>query len=169
MQWRPDSTPRTSLQRCLLTQPLPTTIPRFWLTQVCDFNLSKIMVEEGSMAASSTAVTNPRWVQHRSVPSRPTALHPTTPHSTSTLVAHPAMHCLPACSFCAQAPWPRELAFFCSVLLANSLTARLLPCCRWLAPEVLAGGTHTRASDVYAYGVVLWGKVLLEPHQRGPG
>lgn len=64
------------------------------------------------MAASSTAVTNPRWVQHRSVPSRPTALHPTTPHSTSTLVAHPAMHCLPACSFCAQAPWPRELAFF---------------------------------------------------------
>ena len=31
---------------------------------------------------------------------------------------------------------------------------------RWLAPELLEGGKATRASDIYAYGVVLWGEAV---------
>lgn len=27
---------------------------------------------------------------------------------------------------------------------------------RWVAPEVLAGGSHTPSSDVYAFGIILW-------------
>lgn len=27
---------------------------------------------------------------------------------------------------------------------------------RWVAPEVLAGGSHAPASDVYAFGIILW-------------
>lgn len=29
-------------------------------------------------------------------------------------------------------------------------------CCRWIAPEVLAGSHYDRAADVYAFGVILW-------------
>lgn len=31
---------------------------------------------------------------------------------------------------------------------------------RWLAPEVLSGEQHSFASDVYSFGLVLWGKLL---------
>lgn len=29
---------------------------------------------------------------------------------------------------------------------------------RWLAPEILSGKGYTYASDVYAFGIILWGK-----------
>jgi hypothetical protein len=31
---------------------------------------------------------------------------------------------------------------------------------RWLAPEILKGGRASVSSDVYAFGVVLWGALL---------
>lgn len=37
--------------------------------------------------------------------------------------------------------------------------------CRWLAPEVLAGVRPSKASDVFAFGIILWG----ESHWKGVG
>lgn len=39
---------------------------------------------------------------------------------------------------------------------------------RWLAPEVLAGGSHTAAADVYAFGVVLWELLTFSIPWSGP-
>ena len=33
---------------------------------------------------------------------------------------------------------------------------------RWLAPEIMAGGSGSPAADVYAYGVVMWEVLTLE-------
>ncbi len=40
------------------------------------------------------------------------------------------------------------------------------PCCRWLAPEILAGLPYTVAADVYSFGVIMW--ELLTWEVRGP-
>ena len=40
---------------------------------------------------------------------------------------------------------------------------------RWLAPEILAGENATFASDVYAYGVVLWVREWGRRGRRGLG
>lgn len=29
-------------------------------------------------------------------------------------------------------------------------------CCRWLAPEILAGLPYTVAADVYSFGIIMW-------------
>ena len=41
----------------------------------------------------------------------------------------------------------------CNITACN-ITACM--CCRWIAPEVLAGSHYDRAADVYAFGVILW-------------
>ena len=38
----------------------------------------------------------------------------------------------------------------------DALTGSLTRLARWMAPEVLAGKSYTRAADVYSFGVILW-------------
>ena len=50
-------------------------------------------------------------------------------------------------------------------MASGSTMARVNP--RWLAPEVLNGAQASVSSDVFAFGVVLWGASLFPGGQQG--
>ena len=50
-------------------------------------------------------------------------------------------------------------------LSAGGTMANMNP--RWLAPEILKGGRASVSSDVFAFGVVLWGASLFPGGQQG--